>query len=242
MAVKPTNNPEAYDAYLRGLAFEARSRFSLVSIDLVWKAVGFYERAVQLDPNFALACGAAFPRRRPLSLMGRTLHPPLDATRQNVLWRMHRTSSMSGLRPCSPWVTINTGCCVITVLPKPRSIALANSYPVVARYQRRSAMSPNARETGIKALPISSKPSRSIHVMLSYSSTRRPLTAFRRQFSAALKLYDRVLDITPNDPDVMAAKAGVYQTQGNLQEAAKFLSEINWQTPSRIPSQSKSVS
>ena len=28
-----------------------------------------------------------------------------------------------------------------------------------------------------------------------------------RQFSAALKLYDRVLDITPNDPDVMAAKA-----------------------------------
>ena len=26
LAVKPTNNPEAYDAYLRGLAFEARSR------------------------------------------------------------------------------------------------------------------------------------------------------------------------------------------------------------------------
>ena len=25
LAVKPTNNPEAYDAYLRGLAFEARS-------------------------------------------------------------------------------------------------------------------------------------------------------------------------------------------------------------------------
>jgi serine/threonine protein kinase len=55
LAVKPTNNPEAYDTYLRGLAFEVRSRFSLVSIDLVWKAVGFYERAVQLDPNFAVA-------------------------------------------------------------------------------------------------------------------------------------------------------------------------------------------
>ena len=25
LAVKPTNNPEAYDAYLRGLAFEART-------------------------------------------------------------------------------------------------------------------------------------------------------------------------------------------------------------------------
>ena len=56
LAVKPTNNPEAYDAYLRGLAFEARSRSSSTPMsDLAGKAVGFYERAVQLDPNFALA-------------------------------------------------------------------------------------------------------------------------------------------------------------------------------------------
>ena len=53
-----------------------------------------------------------------------------------------------------------------------------------------------------------------------------------RQFPAALKLYDRALDITPNDPDVMAAKASIYQAQGNLQEAARLLSEINEQTPS----------
>ena len=53
-----------------------------------------------------------------------------------------------------------------------------------------------------------------------------------RQFPAALKLYDRVLDITPNDPDVMAAKASIYQAQGNLQEAASFLSGINEQSPS----------
>ena len=56
--------------------------------------------------------------------------------------------------------------------------------------------------------------------------------AMLRQFPAALKLYDRALDITPNDPDLMAAKASIYQAQGNLQEAARFLSEINWQTPS----------
>ena len=36
LAVKPTNNPEAYDAYLRGLAFEARSHSHLLS-DLVGK-------------------------------------------------------------------------------------------------------------------------------------------------------------------------------------------------------------
>ncbi|HMC26343.1 MAG TPA: serine/threonine-protein kinase, partial [Verrucomicrobiae bacterium] len=52
LAVKPTNNPEAYDAYLRGLAFEARNG---AWIDLLMKAIGFYEQAVQLDPKFALA-------------------------------------------------------------------------------------------------------------------------------------------------------------------------------------------
>ena len=52
LAVKPTNNPEAYDAYLRGLAFQARiDALQTVSE----KSVGFYERAVQLDPAFALA-------------------------------------------------------------------------------------------------------------------------------------------------------------------------------------------
>src|SRR6266446_4913132 len=57
LAVKPTNNLEAYDAYLRGLAFEGRSASSYGSYSpyLVGRAAGFFERAVQLDPNFALA-------------------------------------------------------------------------------------------------------------------------------------------------------------------------------------------
>jgi TolB-like protein len=50
LAVKPTNNPEAYDAYLRAVAFEARSGHAPSS-----EAIGFYERAVQLDSNFAVA-------------------------------------------------------------------------------------------------------------------------------------------------------------------------------------------
>ena len=51
-----------------------------------------------------------------------------------------------------------------------------------------------------------------------------------RQFPAALKLKDRVLDIMPNDLDVMASKANIHQAQGNLEDAAKFLSEIDEQT------------
>jgi tetratricopeptide (TPR) repeat protein len=54
--------------------------------------------------------------------------------------------------------------------------------------------------------------------------------AWLRQFPTALKLYDRGLDIAPTDPDMMAAKASIYQAQGNLHEAVSFLSGINWQT------------
>ena len=53
-----------------------------------------------------------------------------------------------------------------------------------------------------------------------------------RRFSTALKLYDRVLDITPNDPDVIASKTCIYQAQGNLHEAAKLLENVNTQTNS----------
>jgi TolB-like protein len=38
LAVEPTNNPEAYDAYLRGLVFEARSRAFLGFLPLLWKS------------------------------------------------------------------------------------------------------------------------------------------------------------------------------------------------------------
>jgi tetratricopeptide (TPR) repeat protein len=65
--------------------------------------------------------------------------------------------------------------------------------------------------------------------------------AWLRQFPTALKLYDRALDIIPNDPDTTAFKAAVYQAQGNLQEAAKLLSERNAQHPSEIASPSASV-
>src|SRR5437867_8370073 len=54
LAVTPTDNPKAYDAYLHGVASEPRAHTSF-SHDLAEKAIGFYERAVQLDPNFALA-------------------------------------------------------------------------------------------------------------------------------------------------------------------------------------------
>ncbi len=52
LAVRPTKNPDAYDAYLRGLAFQGGVDDFRVS---VLKSIEAFADAVRLDPGFALA-------------------------------------------------------------------------------------------------------------------------------------------------------------------------------------------
>src|SRR5262249_9716581 len=49
---KPTNNPAAYDAYLRGLAYSLRLEYS-ANENL--NAIKYLDQAVKIDPQFALA-------------------------------------------------------------------------------------------------------------------------------------------------------------------------------------------
>ena len=119
-------------------------------------------------------------------------------------------------------------------LPKPRSIASAKCYPATARSHTPSALVTRREGHWDQSIAYYEQAlaldPRNVELLMDAAWTYTML----RRFPAALKLYDRVLDITPNDPDVMAVKASIYQAQGNLQEAAKFLSEINEQTPSGI--------
>src|SRR5438876_3367111 len=52
VAAKPTNNTAAYDAYLRGRAFEGGSPFDKSNVE---RTIQSYQEAVKLDPSFALA-------------------------------------------------------------------------------------------------------------------------------------------------------------------------------------------
>jgi serine/threonine protein kinase/Tfp pilus assembly protein PilF len=52
IAAKPTDNPEAYDAYLRGRAFSGGSTFDKSNVE---RTIQSYQEAVKLDPSFALA-------------------------------------------------------------------------------------------------------------------------------------------------------------------------------------------
>jgi serine/threonine protein kinase/Tfp pilus assembly protein PilF len=49
---KPTNNPAAYDAYLRGRAFAGGSQFDKSNVE---RTIQSYQEAVKLDPSFVVA-------------------------------------------------------------------------------------------------------------------------------------------------------------------------------------------
>ena len=139
---------------------------------------------------------------------------PLVAMRLKVRWRTRRNSSRTRPKPCLPWVIINIGCCVITGSPKPRLGASAKCYQVAARSQmalglvtRREGHWDESIAYFEQALAVDP---RNVELL----AERQRLTRMLRQFPAALKLYDRALDITPNDPDVMALKASIYQAAG----------------------------
>jgi TolB-like protein/Tfp pilus assembly protein PilF len=229
LAVKPTNNPEAYDAYLRGLAFDLRAAYSPNDVE---KAAGFYERAVELDPNFAIAWAR-------LSRMDALLYfnprGPADTARGSAA--KTALENAQKLQPNSPETLLALGYYQYRVL---RDYSLAKAtFGRVSKMLSGNSEAPKALATVARheghwdesvayweeALALDP---RNTQLLTDAGDTY----AMLRQFPAALKLYDRVLDITPNDLDMMAAKAGTYQAQGNLQEAARFLSEINEQTPS----------
>jgi TolB-like protein/Tfp pilus assembly protein PilF len=228
LAVKPTNNAEAYDAYLRGLAFTTRTS---TTADDLEKARGFYERAVQLDPAFALAW-ARLSRAN-----AQTYFNGLDRTpaRRDATERALNTAQK--LQPNSPetllaqayyqyWVLRDYELAKATfgrvreLLPGSSDVPAALA--LIARRQGHWDESVANWEQTLVLDP------RNIEWLKNAAETYGML----RQFPAALKIYDRVLDIVPNEPDTVALEARIYQYEGNLKQAGKLLVGVNAQTPS----------
>ena len=228
LAVKLTNHPEAYDAYLHGLAFDGRGPYSF---NLLGKAIGFYERAVQLDPSFAVAWARLSRADAHLYFAGDDTTPARRDTAKGALENAQK------LQPNSPetllalgyyqyWVLYDYAAAKATfdqarkMVPGSSEVPKALGY--VARRERHWDESIAYFQEALTLDP------RNAQLVSDFAETYTIL----RQFSAALKLEDRALDIMPNDPGVMAEKADIYHALGDLQEAAKRLSAINWQTAS----------
>ncbi len=227
LAVKPTNNSEAYDAYLRGLALDLRASSPTDSE----KVVGFYERSVQLDPAFALAWARLSRANSQVYFGG------LDRTtaRRDAAERALNTAQK--LQPNSPetvlaqayyqyWVLRDYELAKATfgrvreLLPGSSDVPAALA--LIARRQGQWDQSVAYWEQTLALDPRNTQ----------WLALAAETYAMLRQFPAALKTYDRVLDIVPNDPDTVASEAKIYQAEGNLEEAGKLLAGVNAQTHS----------
>ena len=228
LAVKPTTNPEAYEAYLRGLAAEGQQLHSVYAGET---AAGFYEQAVQLDPAFALAWSR-------LSRVDFDLYnSPNDPTAARRDAAKRALDMAQKLQPNSPETLLALATYQVVVLRDyelakttyrlvgkmlPGSSAVPASLAWIARRQGHWDETIGYYEQALALDP------RNIELLIGAAANYSDL----RKFGAALKLCDRALDIQPNDSGLMAFKAGIYQGQGNLEEAAKLLPDVNADNPS----------
>ena len=228
LAVKPTNNPQAYDAYLRGLAFEARGNYST---DALFKAIDFFDLAVRLDPNFALAWVRLSGAHALLYFnRGDTTDARRNAAREAL-------ENAQKLQPNSPetllflgyyqyWVLHDYGLAKATfervskMLPGNSEVSYALG--AIARREGHWAESVAYWERGLALDP------RNTALLTEVAYTYAAL----RQFDTAIKLYNRALDILPSELYLTASKASIYQAEGNLEEAAKLVAQINVETNS----------
>jgi TolB-like protein/Tfp pilus assembly protein PilF len=230
LAANPTNNPEAYDAYLRGLAFESRGNYSS---DALFKAIDFYNLAVRLDPNFALAWAR---------LSG--VHALLYSNRRDTTAARRDAAKAAlenaqKLQPNSPETLLFTGYYQYWVLDDyrlakitfervstklPGNSEVLYALAAIARSEGHWNESIAYWERGLALNP------RNTALLTEVAFTYAAL----RQFPTAENLYDRVLAILPNEVSIMALKACIYQADGNLQEAAKLLAQVNEQTNSDV--------
>jgi len=224
IASKPTDNPEAYDAYLRGLAYTLKAANTPTN---ALGAQNYLREAVRLDPKFALGW-ALLSYVDSRGYLTQTLQPTV-ALREEA--RQAAETALT-LQP-------NLG---EAVLAKGyHHYACLKDYDTAVRYFERAR----------QFLPNSSR----IPESLAYVARRRgqwdrsesyfneaerldPRNVFLltqhaisyvvlRRFPEASRKFDQILDITPDDVDVLAAKAAIAQAEGDLPRASALLAPLH---------------
>ena len=221
---KPTDNPDAYDAYLRGLAYILKTQITTA------RALGarkYLTEAVRLDPKFALAWALlSFNNAR--GYITAMLQPTLalrEETRQAA-------ETALALQPNLGEAALAKGfyhyACLKdygtavhyfeqarSSLPNSSQIPAALAYVMRRRgqWQRSEAYFNEAERLGPRDTEALSE-----HAY-SYIALRR--------FPEALRKLEQVLDITPDDVDALALKAAIAQAEGDLTHASMLLSPLH---------------
>jgi TolB-like protein/Tfp pilus assembly protein PilF len=223
IASKPTNNLEAYDSYLRGLAYSLRSANTPANALAAQKHL---RDAVRLDPKFALSW-ALLSYVDAVGYITQTLQPTVTLREEARL----AAESAFRLEPDLGEAMWAKGYYHYSCLKDydtavryfdearrllPNNSKIPESLAYVARrrgqWDRSEAYFNEAERVDPRDVPLLSQ-----HA-LSYISLRR--------FPGALRKLDRILDIIPSDVDTLVFKAAIAQCEGDLTRAHALLAPL----------------
>ena len=222
IAAKPTDNPGAYDAYLRGLAYILKGGDT---IDNALGAQKYLREAVQLDPKFALAW-ALLSYTDALGYVTRALQPT-DALREEA--RQAAETALT-LQP-------NLGEALMAM--GHYHYACLRDYDTATRYleQARQRLPNDSRIPEL--LAYITRRRGQWDRSEAYFKEAEQLSArdasllkqhalsyiYLRRFPEALRKLDQVLNITPDDGSILGLQAAIAQAEGDLPRAAALLTQ-----------------
>ncbi|MBI4502862.1 MAG: protein kinase [Gemmatimonadetes bacterium] len=221
LASRPTENLEAYDAYLRGLTYQQAEG----SEGNVRGALLFYQRAVDLDPNFALAWAR-------LSMVHQTLYSSfLDHSDARQRQAREAVSRAQTIAPNLPEVREAIGDMYVRQLNWTRAIEefatgvrdQPNNADLVFRMgytQRNAGAWDDAMANFRKAIRLDPRSSRHARI-LGWAFL------FRRQYDSAQRYLERAIALNPDEEAPYFWLANVYLARdGSVEKALVPMGKI----------------
>jgi TolB-like protein/class 3 adenylate cyclase/Tfp pilus assembly protein PilF len=223
IAVKPTDNVEAYDAYLRGLAYSLKP----TGPANVLGAQKQLKEAVRLDPKFALSW-ALLSYVDARGYIIQSLEPTV-ALREEA--RQAAETALT-LQPNLGEAVVAKGYYHYACLKDydnalryfeqarqllPNSSQIPESLAYVARRRGQWDRSESYFNEAERLDP------RNVNLLNEHAASYTML----RRFPEALRKLDQILDIIPGDVDILAAKAGIAQAEGDLPRASALLASLH---------------
>ncbi len=231
ITAKPTDSPEAYDAYLRGLAYSQKPLIAPANAPSGQK---YLKEAVRLDPKFALAW-ALLSYVDAGGYITRSLQPT-PALREEA---RQAAESALALQPQLGEAVLAKGfyhyCCLKDYDTAEHYYEMARrSLPNGSRIPELLALLTRRRGQWDRSESYFNEAERLDPRNVSLLTEHAVSYTNLRRFPEALKKFDQVLDITPDDPNTLALKAAATQAEGDLPTAASLLAPLRPAASDRI--------
>jgi len=225
VSAKPTNSVKAYDAYLRGLAYTLRASNNPAA---ALGAQKYFREAARLDPKFALGW-AQLSIVDSRNYLTQSLQPTVALREEARL----ATETALNLQPELGEAILARGSYYYYCLKDydaavryfeqarqllPNSSRIPESLAYIARKQGQWDRSEAYFAEAQRLDP------RNVNLLIQHAIN----DICHRRFRKALRKLDEALNITPDDLNILVAKAGIAQAEGDLPRASALLAQLHF--------------